>query len=164
VSLVLGAALVLAAPSDAFAEAKRGDRAKEFVNVKTASGKRIKLKSYRGKWVVITFGASWCDPCEKELPAWEKLAKKYKKKGVVFIAVNIDTDKKEGKKFMKKAKLKAMKAGYEPEGATVENYDPSKMPTTFVIGPKGLIRHVHHEYHPGDAKKLSKTLDKLIKK
>ena len=163
-TIALAAALVLSASSPALAEAKRGDRASEFINVKTADGKKLKLKSLRGKWVVVTFGASWCEPCEKELPAWEKLAKKYKDKGVVFIAVNIDTDKAEGIKFIKKAKLSAMRAVYEPEGSTVESYDPSKMPTTFIIGPKGIIRHVHHEYHPGDDKKLSKALDDLMKK
>ena len=54
-------------------------------------GKAMSLKRFKDQVVVVTFGASWCEPCKKELPAYEKLAQKYQKRGaaVVFIAVNI---------------------------------------------------------------------------
>lgn len=153
----------LLVPSLVSAKARKGDRAPEFVNVKDARGKKMKLKKHRGKIVVLTFGASWCKPCKKELPAWEKLAKKYKGK-VVFVAVNIDQNTGKGKAFVKKAKLKAMRAGYEASGTTVESYDPPSMPSTFVIGKRGIIRWVHAGYRKGDAKKLAKELDKLLAK
>ena len=152
------------ATPDAHADVKAGDRAAEFVAVKDGRGRRLKLRKYRGKLVVVTFGASWCKPCKKELPAWDKLARKYKRKGVVFIAVNIDKDVKKGKAFMKAAKLEAMIAAYEPSGGTVESYDPPTMPTTYVVDTRGLVRHRHAGYRSGDAKKLTATLDKLLAK
>lgn len=164
VALAAVFALSLVAPSLASAKVREGDRAAEFVAVKDSRGKRIKLKQYRKKIVVLTFGASWCKPCKKELPAWEKLAKQYKAKGVVFIAVNIDQDTAKGKAFVKKAKLKAMKVGYEASGASVESWDPPSMPSTFVIDKRGIVRWVHAGYRSGDAKKLQKKLDKLLGK
>lgn len=149
-------------PSIASADVRKGDRAAEFVNVKDSRGRRMKLKSYRGKIVVLTFGASWCKPCKKELPAWDKLAVKYKSKGVVFIAVNIDQDLAKGKAFIKKANLKAMRAGFEQTGATADSYEPPTMPTTFVIDKRGLVRDVHKGYRSGDGKHLVKVLDKLL--
>ncbi len=154
-------ALVLA-PATADAGVDVGDRAAELVGAKDGRGRRVKLKSYRGKIVVLTFGASWCKPCKKELPAWETLAKKYKGKGVVFLAVNIDKDIAKGKKFVKKARLRAMRAAFEPSGATVESFDPPTMPTTYVIGKRGVVRERHRGYRKGDEQHLSKVLDKLL--
>lgn len=166
-ALTAGLLLALApwmAPATARAEVRTGDRAAEFIAVKDKAGKRIKLKSYRGKLVVLTFGASWCQPCKKELPAWDKLAGQYKEKGVVFMAVNIDKELAKGEEFIGKAKLKVMRALYEPEGATVESYDPPSMPTTFVIDKKGVVRFVHAGFRSGDEKTLAAELDKLIGK
>ena len=144
-----------------------GSRAPELdAQTKTAKGKKFRLKSLRGKWVVITFGASWCKPCKDELPAWDKVAKSYKGQ-VSFVAVNIDNDRKKADRFLKKMKIRNMTVVYSPESKTTsaDSYvggDDPKFPTTFVIDPKGVVRHVHREYHSGDSKKLARKLDELI--
>lgn len=149
--------------------AEVGSRAPEFDNgAVTAKNKPFRLKSLRGQWVVVTFGASWCKPCKAELPAWDKLAKQYAGK-VTFVAVNIDNDRKRGEKFVEKLKLRNMVIVYSPEESTstADNYvggDDPKFPTTFVIDPKGVIRHVHPTYTKGDEKKLAAKLDELRKK
>lgn len=154
--------IALALPAVSLADVDVGDRAAELVAAKDGKGTKVRLKSYRDKIVVVTFGASWCKPCKKELPAWETLARQYKDKGVVFLAINIDKDAAKGKAFMKKAKLKAMRAVYEPSGATIESYDPPTMPTTYVLDKRGLVRYRHAGYRSGDDKKLAKHLDKLL--
>jgi thiol-disulfide isomerase/thioredoxin len=94
------------------------DRAPELdSSAKTASGKAIKLADKQGGWVLVTFGAKWCKPCKKELPAWDKLAKKYKGK-VLFVAVNINNKKKDGETFMKGLKIKNMLVVYSPQSST----------------------------------------------
>lgn len=149
----------------AWAKVNKGDRAAEFVAVKDQSGRKVKLKSFRNKNVVVlTFGASWCKPCKNELPAWDKLAARYKNKGVVFLAVNIDKELDKGKSFVAEAKLQSMRALYEPEGTTVEAFDPPTMPTTYVIDTSGIVRAVHAGYRAGDESKLAAELDRLIKK
>ncbi len=64
VSLTVGASV-------AQAGVKVGDKFVEL-DAKTAKGKNFRLKDMAGKWVIYTFGASWCQPCHKELPAWDK--------------------------------------------------------------------------------------------
>lgn len=155
----LGSFLV---PATAAAEVRGGDRAAEFIAAKDGRGRRVKLKQYRDKIVVITFGASWCQPCKKELPAWEALARQYKSKGVVFLAMNIDQDLAKGKQFIKDAGLKTMRAVYEPGGDTVKTYDPPTMPTTYVIDQRGIVRYLHAGYRKGDASKLAAQLDELL--
>jgi peroxiredoxin len=161
-SVFLAGLLVAAAGSVAHAEIKVGDRAPELDVARTEAGKEWKLKSQKG-WVLMTFGAKWCLPCAKELPAWDKLAPTFKGK-ITFVAVNVNNDPKDGKKFHDKLKLKNMVRVYLPqEKATAdEQYDTGTFPSTFVVDPKGVIRHIHSGYESGDETKLKETLTKLV--
>lgn len=161
--LVLG--LALAAPAVASAEVRTGGRAAELTRVVDARGKKLSLRALKDKVVVLTFGASWCAPCKKELPAYEKLAAAYAKKGarVVFLAINIDTDRKKGEAFVKAAGLRHVRVGFDPGHGSVDSYDPPKMPTTFVVRG-GIVRHMHEGYSAGDEKKLAGVIDGELKK
>ncbi len=154
-------AATLAMSGSAEAKVRKGDRAASFVSVKNAKGKKVSLKSYKDRVVVLTFGASWCKPCGKELPAYEKLAKTYDVKKVIFIAVNIDSKTAKGKAFMKKSGVSTMLALYDPKSSTVESYDPPSMPSTFVI-KKGIVKHVHAGFRKGDVAKLKKVIDRNL--
>jgi thiol-disulfide isomerase/thioredoxin len=148
--------------NEAEAKVRKGDRASSFVSVKDGAGKTFKLKKYKDRVVVLTFGASWCKPCKKELPAFEKLAKKYDIKKVIFVAVNIDSKLSKGKAFAQKAGLKKVVALFDPKSSTVESYEPPTMPSTFII-KKGIVKHVHAGYRSGDIPKLEKLINKELK-
>lgn len=147
----------------AHAEVKKGDHFVEL-DAKTAAGKRFRLKDMAGKWVLFTFGASWCGPCHKELPAWDKLATKLHGK-VLFAAVNINNKVEDGKAFIASLKLKHLFAVYMPDedSAAMKAYDPERMPSTFVIDPHGIVRLVQYGYDKGDEDKLATTLAELTK-
>ena len=147
---------------------KVGDRAAELDVAVDAGGKAIKLKSFKDKWVLVTAGAGWCKPCAKELPTWDKVAADYKDK-VVFISLTLDNDVSDGKKFQKKMNLKNMVVAYMPEekSGVAARYGAATMPSTFVIDPQGVVRHVHAGFAErdagGESKKLKKALDALVK-
>src|SRR5215471_14376112 len=88
---VMGA-LALLASATAFAGVGKGQRAPEF-SLPTLKGPPVSLASLKGKVVMIDFWAQWCEPCKKELPQLDKLAKDYASKGVVVLAVNIDNQR-----------------------------------------------------------------------
>ncbi len=163
-ALCLAAALLV--PSVAEAGVKQGDRAPELTGVKTAEGKQLRLAEHRGKIVVITFGASWCKPCSKELPALQKIAGPIRKehKDVVFIAVNTDTEGDDGKVFMQQFKLTCVTVGYDPDNSSVRTYDPDPQPSTYVIDRNGIVRHVQASYHPGDEDTIAKVVKELLAK
>jgi len=60
------------------------------LSLKDLSGQTQKLSALRGKVVVINFWATWCEPCQEELPRLSKLAQSYAGKNVQFVAVSID--------------------------------------------------------------------------
>lgn len=155
---------VVAAERDAVAGAALGKPAPELTGAKTARGASAKLRKYRGKWVVLTFGASWCAPCKKELPAWQKLAADYRKRRapVVFVAVNIDESAARGREFVERLRLSSMCVLFDTQQRAVSGYDPPKMPSSYIVDPRGVVRHIHPGYHPGDERELAATLDELM--
>jgi len=166
ISMALATALVLTTGAAASAGVSRGDRASELGSAKDKRGKRFSLKQLRGTVVVLTFGASWCKPCKKELPAYEKLAKRYKDKGarVRFVAINIDSERRKADRFLAETNVKTMSVVFDPSGAAVDRYEPETMPTTYVLDGKGIVREVHNGYVKGDEKKIMRVVDSLLKK
>ena len=137
-----------------------GDRAAKLTGAKDGKGKQIDLRRYRKDLVLITFGASWCKPCKRELPKLQSLAKKYHGKGVTVIAVNIDKKTSKGRKFMNDLALPNIVKAYDSAGASVESYDPPKMPSIYFVA-SGIVRAVHAGYERGDYHKWIKTVTRL---
>jgi len=54
------------------------------------AGKKVHLKDYRGKIVVLNFWATWCGPCKEEMPMFVAVQKDWAAKGIVFIAASLD--------------------------------------------------------------------------
>jgi len=169
--LLLLAALVATAILPAAARAdvlKVGDRLAELDVATDGNGKPVKLKAFKGKWVVITVGADWCKPCAKELPTWDKLAGELKGK-VVFVAVDIDDEIDVGKRFHDKLKLRNMVRAYMPsdKSGVAGNYGSDHMPSTFVADGQGVVRLVREGFEAGDTdgeyKKFKDALAKLVK-
>jgi len=67
------------------------------LDLKDLQGNSQKLASLRGQIVVVNFWATWCGPCQEELPRLAKLAQSYDGKNVRFIAVSIDAAKDRAK-------------------------------------------------------------------
>ncbi len=165
--LVAAIVLLLAAPARADV-LKVGDRLAELDVATDGNGKPVKLKAFKGKWVVVTVGADWCKPCAKELPTWDKLAGELKGK-VVFVAVDIDDEIEVGKRFHDKLKLRNMVRAYLPseKSGVAASYGSDHMPSTFVGDLQGVVRLVREGFEAGDQdgeyKKFKEALGKLVK-
>ncbi|SFC44401.1 hypothetical protein SAMN05421747_11152 [Parapedobacter composti] len=57
------------------------------------SGNRVALADLHGKLVAIDVWASWCGPCKRQSPYFERLALKYRDEAIYFIALGVDRDK-----------------------------------------------------------------------
>jgi thiol-disulfide isomerase/thioredoxin len=55
-------------------------------------GGKLVLSELRGKVVMLDFWATWCPPCQEEMPSLVKLAKEYESQGLVFVAASRDDD------------------------------------------------------------------------
>ena len=78
------------------------EEAKNITSVKSYTYNELKplLEKNDDKTYVINFWATWCAPCVKELPAFEKLNKKYAAKNVEVILVSLDFPKQVDKRLI----------------------------------------------------------------
>jgi thiol-disulfide isomerase/thioredoxin len=103
----------------------------------------VRLSSFRGKYVLVDFWASWCGPCRQENPNVVKLYNKYKGKGFTILGVSLD------KAGDKPAWLAAIKNdgltwtqvsdlnGWSNLAARL--YGVQSIPQNFLIDPQGKI-------------------------
>jgi thiol-disulfide isomerase/thioredoxin len=61
--------------------------------LKDAGGHKVRLRDLRGKVVVLNFWATWCGPCNAEMPMIAEFEKEYAARGVVFIGASMDDAK-----------------------------------------------------------------------
>jgi len=135
--------------------------------VKTVDSKTIGTSTFSnaGKPMIISFWATWCKPCKKELDA---IAENYptwvKETGVKLIAVSID-DARGFSKVGPEVKTK----GWEYEVYIDENQDFKRamsvntVPHTFVVDGKGTIVWQHNSYAEGDEDELYEIVKKVAK-
>lgn len=155
-------ALVLGMAAPAFATVGKGQHAPDF-SVPSLKGARLSLASLRGKVVLLDFWAQWCEPCKKELPELQKLSKEFAGKNVVVIGVNIDKQRDNAARLVRELGL-TFPIGLDPAGSVAGTYDLPKMPSSFVIDPRGVVRYVHAGFDgAGDVAKFRQELSSLAR-
>ncbi len=74
------------------------------ITLKNPKGELVNLSDFEGKLLVIDMWATWCGPCVKSRPAFEKLAHEMRDEEVVFVAISIDKSEMSWKKIAEKSK------------------------------------------------------------
>ena len=103
--------------------------------------KTVRLSDYRGKVVFLNFWATWCKPCQEEMPSMEVLYKNFEKDGLVMLAVSIDrvTTKKDIPPFVKNMNL-TFPVLVDSWGQTDKRYKLMGVPETYIIDQDGILR------------------------
>ncbi|MDP4129182.1 MAG: TlpA disulfide reductase family protein [Bacteroidota bacterium] len=117
-----------------------GQPAPEF-SAPDAEGKPVSLSSYKGRYVLVDFWASWCGPCRAENPAVVKAYKQYHDKGFDILGVSIDESKDDWMAAVKKdglawTQVSDLKGWETPATAA---YGIQGIPMNFLIDKEGKI-------------------------
>jgi thiol-disulfide isomerase/thioredoxin len=111
------------------------------IQTETLEGAPIFLANQRGAPVVINFWATWCVPCEIEMPELYALAAD----GVTVIAVNLSESPEAAAAWLAARELTPTEqfiAVRDQTGVIARNYALRGQPTTFVLAPDGRIAHI----------------------
>ncbi len=161
VSKTFGLGLVVILFATATAHALAPGDTPPPISLPDQEGKSVDLSKLEGKVVLIDFWASWCGPCKQEMPVLEALHKKYARKGLVIVGVNIDNSDKKMNNFLKGTPV-TFRQVRDKKLQIASRYEPSTMPSSYFIGRDGKIRHVHEGFRKKDAGKLEARVKALL--
>jgi thiol-disulfide isomerase/thioredoxin len=145
-------------------EARAGKVVKSFT-VLDASGKKFSNQSLQGQNYIIVFSATWCLPCQKQLPMLKKIYQNYQSKGLKVIYFNQDDDVIRWKKHIADNKLSWINVSERvkfKDSKISEVFGVTAVPTCFVVNKLGHIVYNSEQSDTG-LEKLEATVAKLFK-
>lgn len=137
------------------------------VEVKTLDGKTVNIQDYigNGKITVVSFWATWCSPCKRELDAIAEFYPDWQEDyNVELVAVTIDDSRSLAKvpaMIETKGWEYTVLADVKQELKKALNFQT--VPQTFLLNQKGEIVHTHSGYSPGDEYELEEKIQALVK-
>ena len=109
----------------------------------TLDGRRVRLADYRGRTLVINVWGSWCPPCRLETPDLIAESRQQAAHGVAFLGVDTTEPAPAVRAFAAAKGVPYPQAAVAGSSAFARDYDIRNYPTTFVIGPDGVLRARH---------------------
>ena len=130
--------LAASAGSQSLQAPAQSSPAPEF-QLETLDGTSIKLADLRGRPVLINFWATWCGPCQQEMPLIEQYYQKYKS-DLVVLAVNSAEPQTDVQTFVTNYNL-TFPVLLDPDYKVEDLYRVRAFPTTFFVDKSGTIRY-----------------------
>jgi peroxiredoxin len=126
----------------------------------SVGGESVSLSQYRGTPVVLAFFASWCHPCEEELPALEEIQDEYGDDLQVLIVNYQDHVGDDSEEFVRRLGV-TYPALLQPQGDPVSaEYGVHEIPQTFFIDAEGVVRD--RIYGQSNREVLQPSIDALL--
>jgi peroxiredoxin len=167
IRLLLGLSLALARAAIAADQAPPGPAAGEVAPDFSARNflthDTVKLSDEQGKLVLLTFWATWCGPCRKELPVLEGVQKQLGPAQVKVLAVSFqENDTSAVRAWAHKSALQ-LTLVEDPGEHVARKYAIRAIPHLFIIGPDGRILKVHTGYGEHSIEELVADINEALR-
>jgi cytochrome c biogenesis protein CcmG, thiol:disulfide interchange protein DsbE len=141
-------------------KAKVGSVAPDFT-LPDLDGKAVTLSALRGRVVVLTFFASWCHPCEQDMPILQRAQRDVGDR-IAVVGVNYQDFPNDSRDFVRRLGV-TFPALVEnsTDNPVAARYDVHAMPDTLFIDAKGIVRH--RLFGPASRHDLESALDALLR-
>ncbi len=145
IKALAGLLFALAMAAGAHAEVNIGDTPPDLLGTDRHDNE-VRLSASRGKVVVVSFWASWCPYCLKELPVLEKVQQVIGKSRIEVIAVNIDRDRGAFLSMRRQLKNFQFTMARDEYHASADAYGADALPYLLMINKAGRVAHVYKGY------------------
>ena len=110
------------------------------VVLKDVSGAEVRLADFKGKPLIVNFWATWCIPCQREMPQLVALAEQYREAGVSIIGISVDDGPEEMKAFAKQYGVNyPLLVGQDNVPAAESIGYTGLLPTTIFVSAAGRV-------------------------
>ena len=130
---------------------------------KDETGQPISLESLRGNVVILTFWATWCPYCLKELPILENIQNLAGKDRIEVIAINWKEDRGTYRAVKRRLKDLTLTLTSDSSGSIGEAYGVQAIPHMLMIGKDGRVDTVRRGYSEEDLDDIAADLNRLLK-
>lgn len=144
----------------AAAQVSAGTRAPE-IGLNDTAGNPVRMAQLRGKVVLVDFWASWCAPCREEMPVLERLHQQYKDRGLVIVGVNMDREAPNMRRFLQRTPV-SFRVVHDGQHAVAGRYGPPRMPSSYIVDKRGVVRFVHAGFRASDAADMEREIQRLL--
>jgi peroxiredoxin len=110
------------------------------------NGKWVSLEDFRAKWVLLTFLASWCGPCQEEAPVLNKLSHDSSAR-LVVLALDVDDKREDLERFIatNKVSYNVLIAG-KTDDQVGKSYNVRGVPVSVIVSPDGKVMYVEEGF------------------
>lgn len=158
-SLGCGSALGTEAAPPTYAS-EPGGQISDFI-LKDINGQSHALSDYLGeKVIVLSFWATWCEPCKKEMSKLQNLYSAHREKGLMVLAISMDEPESVGDvgPFVRQRGFE-FPVLLDTESLVTERFNPRRSaPFNLIISREQSIEWSHEGYVPGDEKRLEQAV------
>jgi cytochrome c biogenesis protein CcmG/thiol:disulfide interchange protein DsbE len=138
-----------------------GVHAPSFSRPPAVGATALSTDNAKGKVLVLDFWATYCKPCEKEFPKLQALADKHG--GSMLVYGLAEDESSEGiAAFVKKTGVR-FPIGWDEGNTISQRYKLEKMPTSYIVDKKGMIRFVHGGYTEGEEEEIARQVEDLLR-
>lgn len=133
--------------------------------IKAINDKDFRLADFQGKVVVINIWASWCGPCRREVPEYEKVRTAFESRGVVFIGLTTENRGAEDrvKRFLRDVDFRFLLGWADRELQRTLMNGKNSIPQTLVIDTEGRIVSHWEGYAPSrSGNRLKQTIQQAL--
>lgn len=128
--------------------------------LQTLDGQTISLRELKGKPVLVNFWATWCGPCQFEMPFLQQIHNDWSDKELVLLAIDIGESPATVEKFMADRNL-SLTVLLDLDVKVARDYGITNIPTTFFIDKEGIIRRKVQVSFP-NKEAIESELSKII--
>lgn len=160
--MTLLAALLLALVGPAHAGVVRGEAPPDLLG-KDQNGEEFRISAHRGQVVVVTFWASWCGYCLKEMPVLEGLQRAVGPERLKVVAVNMKEHPRTYRAIMRQLKDVGLIMTHDRDGAISDAFDVQAVPRLFMVDKAGRLAYVHSGYSEASLPKIVDKVNELLR-
>ena len=102
------------------------------------NGTQFKLSEHKGEIILLNFWASYCKPCQWEMPAFEKIWLKYQNQNILIVGIALSDTKTNIDKFLEEVNV-TYPIAIDDQHEIGDLFQITSLPTTIIINPEGIV-------------------------